>query len=115
MLAWEIYEGMIWWHLLLFVVYSGMTIFMAVRLFSNSHYYVGNGVNDISISRGMKDTFYHRQKHFTLYDLLRTIFFIPAILIGFVILFSKAGIQNLFPFLKKIFGIKLFAFKENDK
>jgi hypothetical protein len=104
----ELFTILPWWGLVLLVIYIGWMIYIGLALLSNCS---GKFKN---FGRGMKWTFFDEYEgtHFTLYDLLRMIFFLPGIVLGIVFMLTRAGAINFFPFLRKIFGLKLFRIEK---
>lgn len=102
---------MIWWHLFLWIAFGFYTLVKTIQYVHEAHYY-DRGRYRVSVSRGLKGAFFEDQSHFTLYDIIRLPFILPSIVIGTAILLLREGIWQFFPFLRKIFGFKLFKFKK---
>lgn len=102
--------GVIWIVAAIYLVFS---IIAAFQILSESISY-DSGKRKASIIRGIKDEYFFNQKYFTLYDILRIILLIPAILGATLLFIITEGAVHLFPFLRQVLGFKLFRIQKED-
>lgn len=111
--------GMTWWALLLWIVYFLYTFRAIWVLIYESHLHIreGNQYKDvISFRAGFMETFFDPdEEYFRLWDLVRVAFSLPAIILALLLLLLKHGIWQFFPFLRSVFGFKLFKLKKTTK
>lgn len=115
MLHWQLL-GMTWWVLLAWIVYFIYTFIKIWKLVDEAHCYKvinKERVDCISIRQGLKEVYFYRQKYFTLWDIVRMIVNIPAIVLASALLLLKTGVWQFFPFLRKVFGFKLFRIEKD--
>lgn len=116
MLDWQIF-GMTWWILLIWIVFFVYTFIKIWRLVDEAHTYrVVNQKRQevISIRIALKEVYFYGQKYFTLWDIVRMFFNIPAIVLATALLLLKVGIWEFFPFFRKVFGFKLFRISKEE-
>lgn len=97
--------GIVWWQLLVSILFTLFTIYQGVKTFALIE-------QEGSLGKGLREAHFDEQDAFTLYDIFRMVFFVPAIIFGVTLVLLKSGALQIFPFLKKILGVKLFAFKK---
>jgi hypothetical protein len=100
---------------LLLVAYAIYALIQTFHFVNNAYRYQYKQKRRLSVRAALKGTFWDDEDYFTLYDIIRLVFIIPPIIAGFFILLLIEGAYNIFPFLRKILGFKLFRIEKEKK
>lgn len=119
------------WGVILLVIYTGMIIVRTFKIvcestLSKEHvaahpekYPNGYPVGIYRKTRleflgyGIREVFFDdNEEYFRLWDIVVVVFYSPAIAMSFIYLLMKAGALEFFPFLRRIFGVKLFRIRK---
>ncbi|MNQ66120.1 hypothetical protein D3C85_806020 [compost metagenome] len=64
---------------------------------------------------GIREEFFDtKEEYFRLWDIVVFAFYLPALAMAFVYLLMKAGALEFMPFLRRVFGFKLFRIRKPE-
>lgn len=122
-----------WWYIVALVIYTIMNIVRSFKIVNESeldrNYVAANpdkypngypmgmyGKTRLQFyGYGLREVFFDtKEEYFRLWDIVVFVFYVPAIIMSFVYLLMKAGALEFMPFLRRVFGFKLFRIRKPE-